>query len=228
MLAVYGCGGGLHGDGLRDEGIVLQRILAHADEVDRAGVVVVVLEAVGIHEMRVRHAELGRLLVHDVGKGLNRPRDADREVMRGVVGGIHEHDLQQLPHGGLVAVDIARHLRILVEGRGSERNDLVEGDAGVEHAHGGHDLGDGCQRHVLLGVLLVHHVAALVDERRARGLRKRGRRYLLGVCLWHLQQENCRKRRDNRDEVRKNAPAVDASFLIHESPLIRHGNRELS
>ena len=155
---------------LRDEGIVLEGVLAHLDEVGCRGVVVGLHEAMGVGEVGVSHADLARLVVHRIDERVLGARDGESHVVRRIVCGEDEHDHEELAEGERVSRLDARDLRITLVADLREGADVIEALAGVERDHGRHDLCDGCGVHLLVLVAGKEGVASRVDDLVGLGL----------------------------------------------------------
>ena len=146
------------------EGVVLHGRLGHEEDVVSGGVVLRVVEAVGVGEMGVLHAKLLSPGVHPGHKLRLRPAHGLGQNVAGVVAG-----------GQQVAVEQAEHRQLLprldfgggavpgqVHRLGGGGDDGVQADLArvhrVQHHQGGHNLGDGGGIAPLVGVKIVEHL----------------------------------------------------------------------
>ena len=106
--------GGGHLKGLRGddvpEGLVFHGILRQQGHVIGSGIVVFIMEAVGVDKVGVHHADLRGLFIHQVGKFLLAARQIDGQRAGGVVAGYH--------HGAVKQVDNAD---LLIPGQGKQK-----------------------------------------------------------------------------------------------------------
>ena len=156
---------------------LFQRRLKNAAEVTRGGVVVVIVQAAGVCEVRVLAAELGGLLVHEVNEALPGPAHMAGEHVRSVVAGRKQQAGQQVLHRYLLSGLDAAHHAVLAELREIvrlDRDHIVEARA-LEHEQRGHDLGRRGREAPRIGVLGKKHLSVVaIDQKRCRGVRLGG------------------------------------------------------
>ena len=129
----------------------------------------VVVQAVGIHEVRVRAAERVRALVHHLHKVLDRPADVRGDGIGRLVAGFHHHAVQQILQPQLLAdLQIRRaapgdEIRIrLVRDRHHVREVPV-----LQRQQTRHDLRQACGVDLLVRVLLKDRPPGIqVDQQR--------------------------------------------------------------
>ena len=141
LLPVKGNGFSLGGTDLPKQGD-LQRRLGYERQLLGGGVVVLVIQTVGIDEMGVRQPQPGGPLVHGLGKGLDAARDRQGNGRRRVVGGLQKEGVEQL----LQRQHLPRHQ---IDGGALDAHRLGGnghrgfGIHGLQGHQGRHDLGGG-------------------------------------------------------------------------------------
>ena len=172
--AVDADGRRLHADRVRDEGLRCHGVAGEDGEVVDGRVVPVGIESVGVLEVGVVHAEFGCLVVHHLDEGVLGASDSNGYLVGGVVGGVDEHDVEQVLKARRAAGLVACHHGVLRKLWLREGADLVEWCATLERHERRHDLGD--RRHVdlFVWVLLIEHRARGVHDDGGLGLAEAG------------------------------------------------------
>ena len=160
------------------EGRVGHGLLGHAVDIPGGGVVVVVVEAVGIDEMGACHAQLLRPLVHPLHEGGDVPGHSDGQGVGRLVGGGQHQAVEQVVDGDLLPGEKAGGGGIIGHVRQSLRRDghhRIHGQLspadGLQGQQTGHDLGDAGGVAGLVGVLLVEDLLGVqVDEQGGFGV----------------------------------------------------------
>ena len=129
------------------EGGILDGILQDLRHVGAAGVVLRIIEAGGIHEVGIRAADGGGLLVHKLRKGGIGAGNIFRQGIGAVIGGMQQERIETVPHGKLIpghgADDGGVGVQIGVGGRKGEGHHVVQLSDVFQHHNGGQHLGDG-------------------------------------------------------------------------------------
>ena len=150
-----------------------QRVGGDFVQIARGGVVVVVVKAVGVHEVGVLAAKLLRLFVHQLNKLVDvAVADVISEGKRRVVARRHHHRIEKVDRAHLLA-DVLRKVRggafgvlELVENRLLDRNLGVVDVGNVLICHDvGHDLGGGGGIALLVGVLLKNYLTYVAVDK---------------------------------------------------------------
>ena len=140
-----------------------------------------VVQAMGVGEVGVLHAQLLGLGVHPLHKGLGAARNCLGQDVTGLVGGgeqvaveqlLHSEDLPSLNGGIGVGAALGQGYRLLGGGNLIIQAELASLN-GLQHHQGGHDLGDGGGVNALIAVLLIEYLAVVAvyqDGRVAVGL----------------------------------------------------------
>ena len=126
--------------------------------------VAVRVEAVGVLEVGVVHAQLLGLVVHLRDEGLLGATYALGNLVGSVVCRVDEHDAHKVVERGGTARGVARYHGVLRELGGAQGADGVKRRAALERDHGRHDLRDRGHVYLSVWVLLVEHPARLVDD----------------------------------------------------------------
>ena len=147
-----------HGARYAGEVLVPHAVGGKFGHVARRGVVPLLVEAVGVFEAGLGHAELGRLGVHQLRKLLHAVRDMQRERRGGVVAGDQQQAVEQVLD--CVALSRLEVHRGALDARATavDLHEVVE-LAVLEHDDGSHYLRRAGDEHVLVGVLLIEHPA---------------------------------------------------------------------
>ena len=152
--------------------LALERGLCDDGKIPRGGVVALVVQTVGIVEMRVGAAELIGPLVHHAYKIRHRARDMLRNDVARVVSRDDHHAVQQILQRHLLAHHQTGHAGILVQigQRGfRDRHDVGQVPV-LQRDQAGHDLGEARGIDPLVGVLLIDDTVRVeVDEQRGLG-----------------------------------------------------------
>lgn len=143
--------------------------MSHDGDIIGGGIVVLVVEAVGIDEVGVLHTQLPGLGVHHVHKVLDGAAHRLGQNIARLVGRGNQVAVEQLLHrehlAGLNArigggASLRHHRR-----RGGGGDGLVQGELAavhrLQHQKRGHDLGDGSGVHLFIGVVRIEHIAVV-------------------------------------------------------------------
>ena len=150
------------------EGGVLHGGLTDKKEVPGGGVLLAVMEAVGIGEMGVLAAQLLRALVHGGHKGADVARDHLGQEVARVIGRRDHNAGQHVPHRhGLANLNVrdggARHDPLVDAAAGGDL--LVQGELAPLHRlyrqEGGHHLGQARGVDALMGSALIEDLGAI-------------------------------------------------------------------
>ncbi len=157
------------------EGGILDGILQDLRHVGAAGVVLRVIESRGIHEVGIRAADGGGLLVHKLRKGGIGAGNIFRQGIGAVIGGMQQEGIEAVPYGKLIpghgADDGGIGVQIGVGGRKGEGHHVVQLADIFQHHNGGQYLGDGGGIVGSVLVLAVEHGAGIrVNEDGTLGL----------------------------------------------------------
>ena len=154
------------------KGGILRRVGRQYRHIPRGGVVVLVVQPIGIGKGGARHAKSRRLVVHGGHKSLQ-PAAAIRQRQGRVVAAAQHQAVQQLLHrhhlAGLEIHGGALHHVII------GHRDGVRQPGMLQHHQGRHDLGGACDPHTPPGVLFIQHFPAVgvhQDGRRGGELRR--------------------------------------------------------
>ena len=147
------------------------------------------VQPAGVHKMRVRHAQLGRLLVHHLGKRRFRAAHKFGHRHSGVVGRAHADGLHQFVQRELLARLQPNLAAAHVVGVLGDGHDVCHGYLarlhGLQRKQQRHHLGDGGNGHLVVRLHLVQNVACVGahQKRVAARQRKRGRLHAGGKHL---------------------------------------------
>ena len=149
------------------EGFVLHGGLRQLGHIAHGGIMVVVVQTVGVHEVRGGAAVHGGSLVHHLHKGVHRSAHGFGDEVCALVGGAHEGAVEQiLEIDAFAHVQVHHGVAVLNAPHGGIAE--IHGLAHVAHhdaQQNGHDLGGGSGVHDRIGVLFKNDVAGLgLDE----------------------------------------------------------------
>ena len=164
------------------EGGVGHGLLGHLVDVPGRGVVVGVVQTVGVGKVGARHAQLLGSLVHAIHKGGDVPADGHGQDVGRLVGRGDQQAVEQVLHrddlpglevgGGGVIGDVSQGGRVHSDFGGQVQLTPAHG---LQSEQGGHDLGDAGGVALLVGVLVVEDLVRVqVDEQGGRGVHRDG------------------------------------------------------
>ena len=145
------------------------------NKVAHGGVVILVMQAVGVGKMRARHAEGRRLRVHERHERWDIPCDVLRHNVAGLVGGRDHHAVQQLAQRQLLALEqtggAARCVQVL-QSLMADRHDVVEVSM-LQRQHTRHDLRQAGGIDLFVQIHAIdERIAVQLHERRRPGLHR--------------------------------------------------------
>ena len=145
------------------------------NKVAHGGVVILVMQAVGIGKMRACHAKGRRLRIHERHERRDIPRDVLRHDVAGLVGGRDHHAVQQLAQRQLLALEqaggAARCIQIL-QSLMADRHDVVEVSV-LQRQHTRHDLRQAGGIDLFVQIHAIdERIAVQLHERRRLGLHR--------------------------------------------------------
>ena len=155
------------------EGIVLHRLIGQGRQVTRGGVMVVVMQTVGIHEVGIGHAKHLGSLVHQLDELAFRPADMLCHGDGCVVTGAEDRAVEKVQHGELLTLLQTQHRGLGIQHRAhavlgavvADRDRLVQIVRCQQTQKNGHDLRGGGGVHQLVGILFKDDLArALLDQ----------------------------------------------------------------
>jgi len=121
-------------------------------EVPCGGIVIVIVQAVRVDEMRVARTPLGGAFVHELNEILDRSRYRFTNRCRRVIGGPDQHGLHQVAEGYLLAFLEVQPGLVHVRNRLGDRHDAVH-VAVLNGQRAGHHLREAGRVHARVGVL---------------------------------------------------------------------------
>ena len=159
------------------EGRVGHGLLGHAIDVPGRGVMLAVVQAVGVHKVGAGHAQLLGPLVHPLDKGRDVPTDGHGQDIGRLVGGGQHQAVEQVVDGDLFPGLQVRRGGIggqVLQGGGVHRHYGRQVQLPAPHSlqgeQGRHDLGDAGGVALPIGVLLVEDLVGVqVDEQAGGG-----------------------------------------------------------
>ena len=162
-------------------------LLGHDINVPGGGVVVGVVQAVGVHKVGVLHPQLLGPLVHQVHEGGDVPGHGHGQDVGGLVGGDHQQAVEQVMDGDLLPghdVGGGGVVGDVRKGLGGGGDHGVHGQLppadGLQGQQGGHDLGDAGGVSDLVCVLLVEDLVGFhVHQQGGGGVDGDGRHALV-------------------------------------------------
>ena len=161
------------------KGRILHAVFHQPREIPRRGIMPAVAEPVRICEVRVRHAELARLLVHARGKTRAVAGDVARQHLRRVVARHEQQPRHKLAHGApLTGLEI--HGRAFDIAQLAFYLDLLFQWAALYRDDCGHELCRARHRQTQIRVLFIEHTAVCHNDSALRADGGRGLR--LGVA----------------------------------------------
>ena len=174
LLLLVGCGH-LVTIGTDDvlEGIVLHRFVGQGCQVTGGGIVVIVMQAVGVHEIGVGHSKHLGGLVHQLDELSLGAADVFGDGDGCIVTGAEDRAVEQVQHGELFTDPQAQHGGLGVQHRAdallgavvADGDDLVQVVRCQQAQQHGHDLRGGSGVHQLVRILFKDDLArALLDQ----------------------------------------------------------------
>ena len=224
------------------EGGVGHALLGHAEDVPGGGVVIVVMEPVGVGEVGVLHAQLLRPLVHPLHESGDVPGHGDGQGVGGLIGGGYHQAVEQVVDGDLLSGlevgggGVLRHAHkgLLRHGDQSVHGQLAPAD-GLQGQQAGHDLCDAGGIPDIVGVLLVEDLAG-VQVHQQGGFGLDGDLRYAGISDGGRTGDQEREEQDQRhgqpDGAGENIfheinSVVDEKIIIHYTTNFPFATREL-